>query len=279
MRISRVSFSSRWRETREGQFELNQFHRTGDKQRGASLEGCLERTAAKFAISTEERNIGMAETRPEVNLGSVPAKTGIKRRALLMSLLVCSAKLAVPQLFASRGLHDNGQGERTKTATSFGVKSEITAIDKSKRVITAKVDSSGQLFQFTPVTNTELNSLKVGQTLFANFDTLQVFLNEGHLAGRITSALSSTEPSLAGSSPAQNASSSWNKAIITSIDAGTGIVTARDSATRKSFQFRVANAAILSQLHLRQSILANFAGRQISFDGKAAVGAITREPQ
>jgi len=247
---------------------------------GGKLEGCLERTAAKFAIFTEERNIGMAETRPDVNLGSIPAKTHIKRRALLMSLLVCSANLAVPQLFASRALHDNAQGEGAKTATSFGVNSEITVIDKSKRVITAKVDSSGQLFQFTPASNAEFNLLKEGQTVFANFDARQVFFEGGHLAGKITNVPSPKKKGpVAEGLPAHNDLKGWNKGVITNIDRSSGIITVKDNATGQSFQFRVANVGIVGQLHLRQSILANFTGRQVSLDGKVAIGAITKEPQ
>lgn len=222
----------------------------------------------------------MTTVESEKPLGKAVVQARTHRRGFLKSLLAWSAVFVALPRFTSDALsRGSGRDGRTKATQGFEANSEITAIDKSKRVVTARVNSSGQLFQFTPVTRTELNGLKVGQTLFANFDTRQVFLNEGHLAGRITSALSSTEPSSAGSSPAQNALWSWNKAIITTIDANTGIVTARDSATHKSFQFRVANAAILSQLHLKQSILANFAGRQVSFDGRAAVGAITKEPQ
>jgi hypothetical protein len=220
----------------------------------------------------------MAEIRPEENVGSIPTRTDTKRRALLMSLLVCSVNLAVPQLFASRASHDNGQGERAKTAKSFGAKSEITAIDKSKRVITAKLSSDGQVFQFTPASDQELDDLKEGQTVFANFGTRQVFLDGDHVAGTITNVPAPTKGSAAKGLPDQKGLPSWNKGIITSINTNSGIITAKDNATGHSFEFRVANVGILSQLHLGQRILANFAGSQVSFDGKAALGAITKGP-
>src|ERR1700674_4734818 len=53
----------------------------------------------------------------------------------------------------------------------------ITAINASTGVVTAKVNANGNIFQFQVTNAALLNSLKVGQGVYANFTTNQVSLD------------------------------------------------------------------------------------------------------
>jgi hypothetical protein len=65
---------------------------------------------------------------------------------------------------------------------------------------------------------------------------------------------------------------------ITRIDAASGIVTARVTANGQVFQFKVADARALGSLRVGQGVYANFAGKQVSLDGRRACCAITSGP-
>jgi lysozyme len=54
---------------------------------------------------------------------------------------------------------------------------------------------------------------------------------------------------------------------ITAINTSTGVVTAKENATGKIFQFKVANSALLNSLKIGQGVYANFATGQVSLDG------------
>jgi hypothetical protein len=54
---------------------------------------------------------------------------------------------------------------------------------------------------------------------------------------------------------------------ITAINTSTGMVTAKENATGKIFQFKVADAALLRSLKIGQGVYANFATGQVSLDG------------
>lgn len=66
---------------------------------------------------------------------------------------------------------------------------------------------------------------------------------------------------------------------ITSIDATTGIVTAKVTATGNVFEFKVTNARTLSTLKVGQAVYANFAGKKASLDGRTACCDITGGPR
>src|SRR5437762_929112 len=57
---------------------------------------------------------------------------------------------------------------------------------------------------------------------------------------------------------------------ITQIDARTGVVTAQELASGRTFQFAAPNAAVLGTMKVGQRIFANFAGQQVSLDGRTA---------
>jgi len=54
---------------------------------------------------------------------------------------------------------------------------------------------------------------------------------------------------------------------ITAVDARTGLVTAKETATGKSFQFKVADEKMLKTLKVGQGIYANFKTQKVSVDG------------
>jgi hypothetical protein len=54
---------------------------------------------------------------------------------------------------------------------------EITALSQQAKTVTAKVKSNGQAFQIAVVNPTVFQSLRVGQAIWANFQTRQVSLN------------------------------------------------------------------------------------------------------
>jgi hypothetical protein len=66
---------------------------------------------------------------------------------------------------------------------------------------------------------------------------------------------------------------------ITAINTSTGVVTAKENATGKIFQFKVANAALLNSLKVGQGVYANFATGQVSLDGSTMCCSIISPPQ
>lgn len=65
---------------------------------------------------------------------------------------------------------------------------------------------------------------------------------------------------------------------VTAIDSGSGIVTAKENATSRTFEFRVTNAALLATLHPGSPVYANFTAKQVSLDGNTACCPITSGP-
>lgn len=65
---------------------------------------------------------------------------------------------------------------------------------------------------------------------------------------------------------------------ITAIEAATGVVSGKVSANGSVFQFKVADARTLSTLRVGQAVYANFAGKQVSLDGRSACCAIISGP-
>lgn len=62
---------------------------------------------------------------------------------------------------------------------------------------------------------------------------------------------------------------------ITAIDTRTGIVTAREIGSKRTFQFEVKNAALLRSLKVGQPISVDFGTRKVSVDSAAPCCNIT----
>ena len=56
---------------------------------------------------------------------------------------------------------------------------------------------------------------------------------------------------------------------ITAMDYRTGMVTAQNTATGQTFQFKVSNASLLKTMRVGQGVYADFGTKQVSVDGAA----------
>lgn len=61
---------------------------------------------------------------------------------------------------------------------------------------------------------------------------------------------------------------------VSAIDARTGIATAKETATGRTFQFKLSDASLLRQLRPGSPVYANFRTKQVSLDGKTPCGEI-----
>jgi hypothetical protein len=66
---------------------------------------------------------------------------------------------------------------------------------------------------------------------------------------------------------------------VTAIDQRSGVVTARENARGRTFQFTVTNAALLRTVRIGQEVYANFTTQQVSLDGRKACCAIVNSKQ
>lgn len=65
---------------------------------------------------------------------------------------------------------------------------------------------------------------------------------------------------------------------ITAIDASTGVVSAKITASGNVFEFKARNPATLSSMRVGQAVQANFAKNQVSLDGRTVCCTITKAP-
>ena len=154
----------------------------------------------------------------------------------------------------------------------------------------ARSDSNGN-FAFrsrVPILPTGSGSLIVGNERFPvtynrTLTTLNLNLS-GSVTASATRATTAANAATTGSAPAaRNASSGIAPSppsvaplsAVTAIDAGTGIVTAKVSATGQTFQFKLSNRALTSQMRVGEGVYANFTNRQVSLDGRSVAGTIT----
>lgn len=70
------------------------------------------------------------------------------------------------------------------------------------------------------------------------------------------------------------AASAQSCCSVTAIDLRSGAVSAKENATGRSFQFRVADGKVLGSLRVGQGVYANFKTSQVSLDGRSACCAI-----
>src|SRR5437870_6605766 len=130
----------------------------------------------------------------------------------------------------------------------------ITGIDQRAGVVTARETATGRVFQFRPQNAALLNQLKVGQEIYANFARAQVSVDGASPCCTIVGAKATATPG----TPCCN---------VTGIDQRVGLVTASETATGRTFQFRPQNAVLLNQLKIGQQVYASFAAGQVSVDG------------
>jgi Cu/Ag efflux protein CusF len=136
----------------------------------------------------------------------------------------------------------------------------ITAIDSNTEVVTAKVNATGKAFEFKVADSALLNSLKVGQGVYANFAVSQVSVDGAVPCCNIVSAAAAS--SAATSSAAKSSATSvapgaiQNKLApgqpccgITAVDTNTGVVIATEIASGQTFRFMLKDRKLEGNLH------------------------------
>ena len=63
---------------------------------------------------------------------------------------------------------------------------------------------------------------------------------------------------------------------VTAVDARTGTVTAKETATGRIFEFQVGNAKLLAGVKAGTPVYANFSAKQVSLDGQSPCCTITK---
>lgn len=149
-------------------------------------------------------------------------------------LLMLILSLALPPAVLAQG--DKGDGEPC---------CGITAFDRRTGTVTALEAGTGRTFQFI-ATPAQRLTVKVGQKLWADFDTQKVSVNRGQPCCAMVNLTLEAIPCCG----------------ISVIDASTGVVTAIQTATGRVFKFKVADPALLGGLAPGQKVWADFgAGR------------------
>src|SRR5690348_4841684 len=179
----------------------------------------------------------------------------------------------------------------------------IKAINAATGIVSAADKTSGRTFQFSVKDQDLLNSLRVGQSVNANFNSKQVTIYGASPCCAITSlgsvskvapvdgSVSKVAPVDGSVSKVAPVDGSVSKAapidgsvskvapvdgsvskvapvdgIVTGIDAS-GLVSAKVPATGQMFQFQVNDASMLNSLRLGQSVSADFTANQVTIYG------------
>ena len=145
--------------------------------------------------------------------------------------------------------------EKLGTTTSAAPCCGITSINAKSGQVIARVTATGQTFTFT-ASPSVLSSMKVGQSVYANFTSKQVSVNGEAPCCAITAV--TALPCCA----------------ITAINAKNGQVSARVTATGQTFTF-TASPSVLSSMKTGQGIYANFTSQQVSVNGAQPCCGIT----
>ncbi len=156
----------------------------------------------------------------------------------------------------------------------------INAINTNTGMVTATESATGKTFQFKVAQPALLNTLKVGQRVYANFGAGQVSVVDGSPCCSIVnaSAAPAVAPPAMGAIPNKAAPAVEPCCTITSIVTYTGVVTATEKSTGKTLQFKVAQPALLNSLKVGQGVYANFGSGQVSVDGEQPCCAIVSAP-
>jgi len=132
-------------------------------------------------------------------------------------------------------------------------------------IVTAKENSTGRMFEFKVTDEKLLQSLKVGEAVYANFASGQVSVDGVHPCCKIVSL--DPQP------PVKDNQGGTPNPVpaccgITAIDMQSGLVSAEEKATHRSFQFEVSSVPLRESLKIGQGVYANFTSLQVSLDGK-----------
>jgi Cu/Ag efflux protein CusF len=165
----------------------------------------------------------------------------------------------------------------------------ITGFTPVDGVVAAREAATGRTFQFKVNDAALLKTLKVGQKIYANFATKKVSVDGFVPCCNFTpvdgfgpvDGVRGNEPPPTGTGygPVDGVKRKVNPGLpccaITGFTPVDGVVAARETATGRTFQFKVNDAALLKSLKVGQMIYANFATKKVSVDGAYPCCAFT----
>lgn len=140
----------------------------------------------------------------------------------------------------------------------------ITAIDKKTGIVTAQDAKTKRAVQFKVDNAVLLNRIALNQKVDVDLQASRASIEGTQGQFRIVSATPAPAPGATPRSPSAPAAC----CTITGIDAKRGVVTARDTASGRTFTFNVGDAGILRGLRAGQPVHAHFASKQVSLDGR-----------
>jgi hypothetical protein len=152
----------------------------------------------------------------------------------------------------------------------------ITAIDKKTGIVTAQDAKTKRAVQFKVDNAVLLNKIALNQKVDVDLQAGRASIEGTQGRFRIVSA--PTEPALRaapGATPRSPSAPPTDRSrapdaccTITAINAKSGVVTARETATGRSFTFAVSDAGVLRGLRAGQPVHAHFGSKQVSLDGR-----------
>jgi len=176
----------------------------------------------------------------------------------------------------------------SRPASAFAPCCVITSIDTHTAIVAARETGTGKTFSFKVTNPSLLNSLKVGQGVYANFSKGQVSVDGFNPCCNIVNASGGTAVNSFGPIDGATAGKQFGPidgaqggkpltpcCSITGIDPRMSTVTAKETATGKTFSFKATNPSLLNSLKVGQAVYANFATRQVSVDGLEPCCSIT----
>jgi Cu/Ag efflux protein CusF len=126
----------------------------------------------------------------------------------------------------------------------------ITAIDINTEVVTAKVNATGKAFEFKVADSALLNSLKIGQGVYANFGASQVSVDGIVPCCGIVSAAAGPATAGTAAGAVQNKLAPRTLCCsIMAVEANTGVVIATEIASGQTFRFMVKDRKLEGNLH------------------------------
>ena len=142
----------------------------------------------------------------------------------------------------------------------------VTAINAATGLVTAQ-GAGIKSFQFRVRDAALLRTIKVGQSVYADFATGKVRLHGAEPCCSIVTP-SAADAARASMDPGEPCCS------ITAVNNATAIVTAVDQASGRSFRFEVKDAALLRTLKVGQKVFADFGSSKVRIHGAEPCCAI-----
>lgn len=142
----------------------------------------------------------------------------------------------------------------------------ITSIDKKTGIVTAADAKTKAVVQFKVDNAVLLNRIALGQKVAVDHAAAKASIVGVQGQFRIVSAPPARAP--AGRPAPERARAPDACCAITAIDAKSGVVTAREAASGRTFTFNVSDAGVLRGLRAGQPVHAHFASKQVSLDGR-----------